>query len=110
MPPDSVGIECAEAVLLSALLLKPEGWRSDEIRAALAGHTFRSNLHALLFSTLQQFSSAPGDDFPARVMAHLTRRGFPDVALEEFLRRPAPDAEAIDHALAAIRKANVGWG
>lgn len=108
MPPDAVEIERAEAVLLSALLSMPEGWQSDEIRAALAGHSFRSNLHALLFSTLQQLSTARGDYLPVRMMALLTRRGFPDLALDVFLRHPPPGPAAIANALDAIRNAGAG--
>jgi hypothetical protein len=108
MSPEADVVERAEATLLSALLSKRGAGRLDEIRDVLANHSFRNNLHALLFSALQQLSSAPGEDRVARMMAFLTRRGFPDVALEEFLREPLPVAEAVGEALATLRSLHLG--
>lgn len=97
-------LERAEATLLSALFARPAGARADEIRAALATHKFQNNLHALLFSALQQLPAVPGPDLPARLLALLVRRGFPDVGLQEFLRPPPCDEQALGEALDTVRK------
>lgn len=82
-------ILAAERELLRALCTgTPQGARRDTALRWLGGYTFQDVIHQVLFEALKQINTYQPQVLRQQLPALLTRQGFPEAELEEFLTSP----------------------
>jgi hypothetical protein len=86
----------AERLVLRALCQeKACGPLRENAKLILRDYAWQEPLHALIFEILLRHATAASEPFRSRLPALLTRRGFPDVAWEDFFEAPVPPEEEV---------------
>ena len=105
-PPDPSRVVQAERSVLRALCLEtPPGPLRETAKLILHGYAWQEPLHALVFEILLRHATAPPEALRSRLPALLTRRGFPDVAWEDFFGSPVPPNEEVLRSMRQLRDA-----
>ncbi len=58
----------------------------DEVHRLLENYSWRSRDHQIVFEVLAKLRDVSPEDIRANLAAELTRKGFPDVAIEDYFR------------------------
>jgi hypothetical protein len=96
----------AERLVLRALSQeKPGGPLRENAKLILRDYAWQEPLHALIFEIVLHHATAAPEALRSRLPALLTRRGFPDVAWEDFFETPGPPEEEVLRLIRQLRDA-----
>ena len=96
-PADIVG---AERRVLQALCQgTPEGSVRETARAVLADYRWREPLHQIVFEVVLAIPSNVTEGIRSQLLLRLTRRGFPDVDIDCFLKPHGLSKQGAEHLI-----------
>ncbi len=102
--PSGGSIVQTEHLVLCALCQgTPEGSVQETARVILQSYHWREPLHQVIFNVLMSIPTESPAMIRNQLPARLTRKGFPDVAWEDFFRPHSLSREEVERLMRQLR-------